>query len=197
MRTITGAMILMASIAAAQQEPVVQRSAIWIETVKRGDLPVMVRALGTLVTSTTAELRVPESQAKEVAAGQAVAIDTKTGVFRGKVVRVNSEVVNGTIGVVVEVAAAQARPGSQVDGTIEIARLNDVVYVGRPVTGQANGESTLFKLDQDGQHATRVKVQYGRSSVNQIEIRSGLRPDDRVILSNMASYDKQERVRLQ
>jgi len=197
MRTITGAMILMASIAAAQQEPVVQRSTIWIDAVKRGDLPVMVRALGTLVTSTTAELKVPESQAKEVAAGQAVAIDTKTGVFRGKVVRVNSEVVNGTVGVVVEVAAAQARPGSPVDGTIEIARLNDVVYVGRPVTGQAEGESTLFKLDQDGRHAARVKVQYGRSSVNQIEIRSGLQPGDRVILSNMASYDRQERVRLQ
>jgi HlyD family secretion protein len=157
----------------------------------------MVRALGTIVTSTTVELKVAETQAKEVAAGQAVAIDTQTGIIRGKVVRVNSEAANGTIAVVAELAGAQARPGSPVDGTIEIARLNDVVYVGRPVTGQAEGESTLFKLDQDGQHATRVKVQYGRSSVNQIEIRSGLQPGDRVIVSNMASYDRRERVRLQ
>jgi len=85
---------------------------------------------------------------------------------------------------------------SPVDGTITIRRLSNVVYVGRPVFGKSNSEDTLFKIEPDGQTAVRIKVQYGETSVNTIQIKSGLQPGDKIILSDMSAYDKYDRVTL-
>ena len=105
----------------------------------------------------------------------------------------------GTVQVDVELVGdlpAGARPDLSVDGTIELERLVDALYVGRPAFGQADSEVRLFKLDADDV-ATRVPVQFGRSSVNQIEIRSGLNVGDRIILSDTSAYDQHDRIRLE
>jgi HlyD family secretion protein len=131
---------------------------------------------------------------KQVEPGQTASVDTGQGVVKGKVARA------GPAEAVVELEGelpASARPGGAVDGTIYMAALKDVEYVGRPVFCRLNGEDTIFKLEPDGQHATRVRVLYGHGSVNKVEIRSGLEPGDRVILSDMSAYKGQERVRLQ
>jgi len=183
------------AVGAFGQEPAVERSAIWSDTVKRGELPVMVRGLGVLAADKTAELKLPADLLKQVQPGQAAKlVDTGQNVMNGKVARV------GQAEVVVKLEEPlpdSARPGRAMDGTIYIRTLKDVVYVGRPVLCTLNGEDTIFLMDADGQHATRVKVQYGQSSVNRVEIRSGLRPGDRVILSDMSAYKDQQRVRVQ
>jgi len=180
--------------AAFGQEPAVERSAIWSDTVKRGDLPVMVRGLGVLAADKTAELKLPGDLIKQVQPGQAATVDTGQGLVNGKVARV------GEAGVVIQLEGTlpdSARPGREVDGTINIRTLKDVMYVGRPVVCTLNGEGTIFLMDADEQHATRVKVQYGQGSVNRVEIRGGLQLDDKVILSDMSAYKDQQRVRVQ
>jgi HlyD family secretion protein len=146
-----------------------------------------------------AQLRVPETQAKDVVVGQSASIDTRNGIVPGRVVRIDPAVENGTVTVDVAMDGPLppgARPDMSVDGTIEIERLDDVLYVGRPAYGQAESTVALFRLEPDGQYARRTNVQLGRSSVNTIEIRNGLRKGDIVILSDMSTWSSADRVRL-
>ncbi len=146
-----------------------------------------------------AELKIPETQAKDVQIGQVASIDTRNGIIPGRVIRIDPAVQNGTVTVDVALEGtlpAGARPDLSVDGTIVLEELKDVVYVGRPVQGQPDSQVGLFKLEQDGKHASRVTVKLGRSSVNTIEIRDGLKPGDQVILSDMTAQDGYDRIRL-
>jgi HlyD family secretion protein len=145
-----------------------------------------------------ATLKIPETQVKDVAIGQVASIDTRNGVIPGHVTRIDPAAVNGTVDVDVKLEgeAPGMRPDLSVDGTITIEKLADVVYVGRPVIGQPDAKITLFKLDPDGKEAQRVPVQLGRSSVNTIEIKSGLNVGDTVILSDMSAQDAYNRIRL-
>jgi len=146
-----------------------------------------------------AELKIAETQAKDIAIGQDAQIDTRNGIIPGKVSRIDPSVINGTRTVDVRLTAALppgAVPDLSVDGTIEVENLSDVVYVGRPVFGQPNSTVTLFKIDPDSKGATRVPVKLGRTSVNSIEILDGLRVGDRVILSDMSAMDGHDRIRL-
>lgn len=145
-----------------------------------------------------AELRIAETQTKDIRIGQLAEVDTRNGVVTGKVTRIDPASANGTVGVDVSLEGdlpPGARPDLSVDGTIRLEKLDDVIYVGRPAFGQEESTITLFKLDAKGE-AHRTKVALGRSSVNQIEIREGLQPGDQVILSDMSSYDQFDRVRL-
>ena len=131
--------------------------------------------------------------------GQLATIDTRNGTVDGRVSRIDPAVVNGTVTVDVRLEGKLpdgARPDLSVDGTVEIQRLNDVVYVGRPVFGQPNSLVTLFKLDPASKDAVRVQVKLGRSSVNTIEITEGLNVGDQVILSDMSAWDAHNRIRL-
>jgi HlyD family secretion protein len=146
-----------------------------------------------------AEIRVAETQARDIQIGQDAQIDTRNGVVAGHVARIDPSVQNGTVTVDVTITdplPRGARPDLSVDGTIELERLDDVVYVGRPAFGQERSLVGIFKLDPNGAYATRTQVQLGRSSVNTIEIVSGLQPGDRVILSDMSQWDSHDRVKL-
>ena len=146
-----------------------------------------------------AELKIPETQAKDVAIGQVASVDTRNGIIEGHVSRIDPAAVNGTVTVDVKLEGGLppgARPDLSVDGTIEIERLTDVLYVGRPTFGQPNSQISLFRLDADGKGATRAQVKLGRSSVNTIEILDGLRIGDQVILSDMSAWDAHDRIRL-
>ncbi len=146
-----------------------------------------------------AELKIPETQAKDVALGQKAEVDTRNGIIPGAVSRIDPAAQNGTVTVDVKLEGALppgARPDLSVDGTIEIEKLDDVLYVGRPTFGQPNSQVTLFRLDPDGKGATRVQVKLGRSSVNTIEILEGLRIGDQVVLSDMSAWDAYDRIRL-
>lgn len=146
-----------------------------------------------------AEVRVAETQAKDILIGQSAEIDTRNGVVAGRVGRIDPAVQNGTVTVDVFITAELpkgARPDLSVDGTIELERLDNVVYVGRPAFGQEKSQVGIFKLDADGNYAVRTQVKLGRSSVNTIEIVSGLVPGDKVILSDMSQWDANDRIKL-
>ena len=146
-----------------------------------------------------AEVRIAETQAKDIQIGQVSSIDTRNGIVAGHVSRIDPSVQNGTVTVDVSLEGELprgARPDLSVDGTIELERLDDVVYVGRPAFGQERSTVQIFKLDADGVYALRTPVELGRSSVNTIEIVKGLHPGDRVILSDMTPQDANERIRL-
>lgn len=146
-----------------------------------------------------AVLRVPETQAPDVAVGQEVEIDLRPAIVKGRVMRIDPVSTNATVEVEVSLEGDMppgARADLSVDGTIQIERLPDVKYVQRPAYGQANQTVGLFKLDADGRTATRVNVQLGKASVNQIEVRAGLEPGDRVIISDMSNFDTANRVRI-
>ena len=146
-----------------------------------------------------AELKIPETQAKDVQLGQVASIDTRNGIIPGQVERIDPAVINGTVTVDVKLEGALplgARPDLSVEGTIEIENLKDVVYVGRPAFGQPNSTVGIFKLDDEGNGASRVQVKLGRSSVNTVEIVEGLKPGDRVVLSDMSTWDAFNRIRL-
>jgi multidrug resistance efflux pump len=146
-----------------------------------------------------AVLRIPETQAKDVAIGQPAAIDTRNGIVKGKVYRIDPAVQNGTVTVDVSLEGEMprgARPDLSVDGTIQVERLENVLHVGRPAYGQANSAVGLFKLTPDGSEAGRVNVRLGRTSVNTVEIAGGLQPGDKVIISDMSRWDGHDRVRI-
>jgi HlyD family secretion protein len=146
-----------------------------------------------------AEIKIAETQAKDVQLGQVAQIDTRNGIIPGHVIRIDPNVVNGTRTVDCKLDGALpagAVPDLSVDGTVELERLTDVVYVGRPVFGQPNSQVSLFKLDDDGKGAARVTVKLGRSSVNSIEVVEGLKVGDQVILSDMSAQDQNPRIRL-
>ena len=147
-----------------------------------------------------AELRIAETQAKDVQIGQSAAIDTRNGVIPGHVTRIDPAVENGTVTVDVALDGTLprgARPDLTVDGTIELERMDDVLFVGRPVFGQEESVVSLFKVEADGTHASRARVSLGRASVNTIEVLEGLQPGDRVVLSDMSTWDQFDRVRIE
>jgi HlyD family secretion protein len=146
-----------------------------------------------------AEVRVAETQAKDILIGQPATIDTRNGLVAGQVSRIDPSVQNGTVTVDVRLTAELpkgARPDLSVDGTIELERLTEVLYVGRPAFGGEKSDVGIFKLDATGPYAVRTRVKLGRSSVNTIEIISGLAPGDRVILSDMSQWDTNDRIKL-
>jgi HlyD family secretion protein len=146
-----------------------------------------------------AEVRIAETQARDVLIGQKAQVDTRNGIIPGHVIRKDPAAVNGTV--LVDVALdgplpPGAVPDLSVDGTIEIVRLPDVLSVGRPVQGQPNTTIGLFKVEEDGVHCSRVQVKLGRTSVNTVEILEGLKVGDRVLLSDMSQYDNVDRIRV-
>ncbi len=146
-----------------------------------------------------AEIKIAETQAKDVLPGQKATIDTRNGVVTGHVSRIDPSVVNGTVTVDVTITDPLpngARPDLSVDGTVELENLKDVLFVGRPVHGQADSTIGIFKLVDDGSEAVRVNVKLGRSSVNTIEVVQGLKVGDKVILSDMSAWDNFDRIRL-
>jgi HlyD family secretion protein len=150
-------------------------------------------------------LKIAETQVKDIAIGQPAAIDTRlagngwNGLIDGKVSRIDPSILNGTVTVDVALKGPLApalRPDLSVDGTIQLEKLEDVVYVGRPIIGQENATVQLFRIEPDGKYAAKVKVTFGKSSVNTIEVKSGLNVGDRVILSDMSAVDQYDRIKL-
>ncbi len=147
-----------------------------------------------------ASLKIAETQARDIQIGQPAEIDTHNGVIDGKVMRIDPAVVAGTVTVDVELAGALplgARPDLSVDGTIDLDRMTDVLFVGRPAFGNENSTISLFKLSADGKTAVRVPVKVGRASVNSIQVLEGLQDGDTVILSDMSRWDSTDRIRLE
>lgn len=146
-----------------------------------------------------AEIKIAETQAKDVTIGQLATIDTRSGIVKGQVSRIDPSVQNGTVSIDVELSDPPppgARPDLSVDGTVELEHLKDVLYVGRPVHGQSDSIIGLFKLIDDGTEAIRVNVKLGKTSVNSVEILQGLKLGDKVILSDMSAWDAFDRIRL-
>jgi HlyD family secretion protein len=165
------------------------------QSVKPGDVLAKVADPRKLM----ARLQIAETQAKDIAIGQKAEIDTRNGIVPGHVIRIDASIVNGTRTVDCSLDGALpagAVPDLSVDGTIEVSRLDNVVYVGRPVFGQDHSTVSLFKLDDDGKGATRVTVKLGQASVNTIEVLDGLKVGDQVILSDMSAQDANPRIRL-
>lgn len=149
-------------------------------------------------TRLKAEVRIAETQTKDIRIGQVAEVDTRNGIIPGRVIRMDPASTGGTVGVDIALEGdlpPGARPDLSVDGTITLEKLPDVIKVGRPAFGQENSTVMLFKLDQNGE-AHRVQVKLGRTSVNEIEVIEGLQPGDQVILSDMSAHDAYDRVRL-
>jgi len=150
-------------------------------------------------TRLKAELRIAETQARDLTIGQRAQVDTRNGVIEGKVIRIDPAAQQGTVTVDVELTGELprgARPDLSVDGTIELERLDNVLFVGRPAFGQEQSTVGLFKVDQTTGEAMRAQVQLGRSSVNTIEVLGGLAENDQVVLSDMSAWDQFDRIRL-
>ena len=150
-------------------------------------------------TKLKAEIKIAETQAKDIQIGEKATIDTRNGVVTGHVTRVDPAVEQGTVKVDAQIDGELprgARPDLTIDGTIELERLDDVIYVGRPAFGQENNTVGIFKLVSGSSEAVRTPVKLGRSSVNSIEIVNGLQPGDQVILSDTSAWDAHERIRL-
>jgi HlyD family secretion protein len=161
--------------------------------------------LGTMVAEVVqpnqlkAQLKIAETQARDIKFGQPASVDTHNGLADGTVSRIDPAVVNGTVTVDVELTGKLpdgARTDLSVDGTIDLERLKDVLYVGRPAFGNEESTISLFRLDPDGKGAVRVPVKVGRASVNAIQVLQGLHEGDTVILSDMSRYDTTDRIRL-
>ena len=180
--------------AQGQSQPVVDLHKVWPDTVKQGDMKIEVAGLGRLTSGHTAALKVAETHIQDVRQGEPATIGfrNRRETIRGEVAVVHPEVANGTV--TVDVVMNDALPPGidlqePVDGMITVGGLTNVVYVGRPVFGRSNSRVMLFKLEPDGHSAKKVPVQFGAASVNRIEIKSGLQPGDKVILSDMSQYD--------
>ncbi|HZU28766.1 MAG TPA: M56 family metallopeptidase [Bryobacteraceae bacterium] len=180
----------------AAANPVISRDAIWVDTVKDGDLLVAVRGPGRLTSAGSAELNVPEPQSHSVQVGQSASVQVRNGpTVAGKVTELGSQVVNGTVAATITLdKPLDASAGQEVDGVIRVKTLREVTYVGRPAGPPEDG---VFKIDPDGAHATRVKVRLGAGSVNSVQVLEGLKPGDRVILSDMSRYKGIDRVTIQ
>lgn len=180
-----------AGIAGVLQEVAVQEGA----QVAAGTSLARVARTDVLI----ARLQVPEVQAKDVAMGMPVGVDTHNGVIAGKAERIDPAVRNGSVQVDVALSGklpAGARPDLSVDGRIRIAELHDVVSVGRPALAAADSDLSLFRLDPDGDTATRVPVRLGATSVDRVQVLRGLKPGDKVILSDTSQWDKYDRIKL-
>ena len=145
-----------------------------------------------------AELQIPETQAKDVTIGQVASIDTRNGIIPGQVSRIDPAAVNGIVKVDIHLRGEYpkgARPDLSVDGTIQLERLTNVLYIGRPAYGQGDSTVGMFKVMPKGE-AVRIQVKLGRSSVNTIEILDGLREGEQAVLSDMSAWDAYDRVKL-
>lgn len=184
--------------------PNVDRSSIWIDTVKKGSMVRQVRGLGTLVraedsANLVARLALPESMTADVQLNQNAVVDTRKGLVKGHVSRISSSPSNGTRSVDIALDAALpegAGADLSVDGTIDIDKLENVLYVGRPVHSTPNTSISLLKIVNDGKEAVRVKVKFGRSSVQTIEVVDGLKVGDQIILSDMSNWDNADRIHI-
>lgn len=146
-----------------------------------------------------ASIRIQETQMKEVRLGQRATIDTRNGIIQGLVARIDPSVREGTVTVDVSLTGelpAGARPDLSIEGTIELERLQDVLFIGRPAASEGTSQLRLFKLDAGGAEAIRIPVTFGRRSINAVEVLGGLAAGDRVILSDMSRWDGNDRVRL-
>lgn len=177
-----------------QSPPVVSIDTVWLDTVKQGDMKLEVRGLGRLTSDRTAALKVAQTLLQDVRQGAPAMIEIKSRkeLVGGKVAAVHPEVANGTI--TVDLALNDALPPGtnlqeQVDGIVTVGELKNVLHVGRPVFGGPNSRVMVFKLEPDGHTAKKVPVQFGAASVNLIEIKSGLQPGDKVLISDMSRYD--------
>lgn len=180
--------------AQAQSPPVVNLDTVWMDTVKQGDMKLEVRGSGRLTSDRTAALKVADTQTEDVRQGAPAMIEVKgrKELVGGKVAAVHPQVVNGTI--TVDLALNDALPPGTnlqeaVDGIVTVGGLKNVLHVGRPAFGGPNSRVMVFKLEPDGHTAKKVSVQLGAASVNLIEIKSGLQPGDKVIISDMSKYD--------
>jgi HlyD family secretion protein len=186
-----GELTIRATIAGKMQEMTLQEG----QKVKPGDVLAKIAD----PTKLMARLNIAETQAKDIILGQKAEIDTRNGIVAGHVIRIDASIVNGTRTVDCKLDGPLppgAVPDLSVDGVIEIERLPDVVFVGRPVFGQPNSSVSLFKLDEDQKGASRVTVKLGRAAVNTIEVVDGLKVGDLVILSDMSGQDDKPRIRL-
>lgn len=150
-------------------------------------------------TRLKAVLRIPETQAKDLAIGQKATIDTRNGLAPGRVIRMDPGAINGTVTIDVALDGAPpagSRPDLSVDGVIEIERLSNVLHVGRPPIAQQNSPGTIFRVIDNGHRAERVQVKFGRTSVSRVEIVEGLNPGDVIIMSDMSRWDDVDRVRI-
>jgi len=173
------------------------------------DLPHQVGehvAIGTTLAKVVqpdqlkASLKIAETQARDITIGQPAAVDTHNGVIQGHVQRIDPAVQNGTVTVDIALDGALpqgARPDLSIDGTIDLDRLTDVLYVGRPASGNENSTLSLFKIAPDGKSAQRIPVRVGRASVNSIQVLDGLQVGDTVILSDMSKWDSTDKVRVE
>jgi HlyD family secretion protein len=149
-------------------------------------------------TNLKAELRIAETQTKDIRIGQYAEVDTRNGRVKGHVSRMDPSATGGTVGVDIVMDGplpAGSRPDLSVDGEIQLEKLDNIVFVGRPAFGQENSTVTIFKVQPNGE-AIATKVKLGRASVNTIEVIEGLNPGDQVILSDMSQYDSYDRVQL-
>jgi beta-lactamase regulating signal transducer with metallopeptidase domain len=192
------------SSTASRDIPTVDNSTIWTDTVKRGPMLRQVRGLGTLVRAEdsaglVARIALPVVQTADVRPNQTATIDTRKGLVKGHVIGINASSSDDTRTVYVALDAPLpegAGANLPIDATIDIEKLDNILYVGRPAHAAANSTVSLFKLASDGTEAARVKVKLGRSSVNSIEVLDGLKEGDKVILSDMSTYDTADRIHL-
>ncbi len=180
--------------AQGQSQPVVNLDTVWTDTVKQGDMKLEVRGLGRLTSDHTVTLKVAETLMQDIREGEpaTIAFPRRKEMVGGKVAVVHPEVANRTIAV--DVVMDHALPPGidlqePVDGIIVVGAMTNVVHVGRPVFGASNSRVMLFKLEPDGHSAKKVPVQFGATSVQLIEVKSGLQPGDKVIVSDMSQYD--------
>jgi len=184
--------------------PTVDRSNLWIDTVRQGSTLWQVRGLGTLVSAENsanlvARVMVPESMADGVQLNQYSEVDTRKGIVKGHVSRISSSVSNGMrrVDIALDTALPEgAGADLQVTGTIDIGKLENVLYVGRPIHGTPNSSTSLFKIARDGAGAVRVNVKFGRGSVQTIEVVAGLKAGDEIILSDMSGWDNVDQIRI-
>lgn len=188
----------------SSDEPNVDYSTIWTDTVKRGPMLRQVRGLGNLVreegsSNLVARIVLPVVLMADVKLNQTATVDTRKGLVKGHVTAINAASSDETRSVYItldEPPPAGLGPDTPVDGTVNIDKLDNVLQVGRPVDAAANSNGSIYKIVSDGTEAQRVNVKYGRSSVRTIEILDGLQPGDKVILSDMSEVEKADRVHL-
>jgi hypothetical protein len=198
--------------AASRDIPTVENDTIWTDTVKRGPMVRQVRGLGKLISpesskNLVARITLPEFMAKEVQVHQNATVACAVvlpamparGIVKGHVSSVSSEVANGMVSLDVSLDGPLSQAVAidlPVDATIDIEKLDNVLQIGRPVQAAANSTSSVFRIIKDGTEAVRVNVKFGRSSVSIIEVLDGLKEGDKVILSDMSSYDNADRVHI-
>ncbi len=184
--------------------PTVEKDTIWTDTVKRGPMLRQVRGLGTLVraedsANLAARISLPVAQTADVKPSQNATIDTRKGLVKGHVTGINASASDGTRTVYISLDGplpSGAAADLPIDAIIDIEKIDNTLYVGRPVHGAANSTVSLFKFTKDGTEAERVNVKLGRSSVNAIEVLDGLKEGDKIILSDMSAYDTADRIHI-